>query len=99
MDEVCTGMQVGLLRGAVWRKSRRSNPSGNCVEIACLRTGQIAVRNSRHPDGPVLICGQEDIAAFVRAAKRGDLDGFLGRQRSGDADSNAVSTKINVTPA
>jgi hypothetical protein len=99
MDEARIGTPAALLRGAVWRKSRRSNPSGECVEIATLPTGQIAVRNSRHPDGPVLICGHEEIAAFVRAAKRGDLDSFLDRHRPETADSNALPTKDYVTPA
>ena len=38
-----------------WQKSRWSNPSGNCVEVAALPDGEIAVRNSRHPSGPALI--------------------------------------------
>ena len=35
-----------------WRKSTVSNPSGNCVELAVLADGGVAVRNSRFPDGP-----------------------------------------------
>jgi hypothetical protein len=45
--------------------------------MASLPTGQIAVRNSRHPDGPVLICEREQVATLVRAAKGGDLDSLL----------------------
>ena len=45
------GIPATRLDRAIWRKSRRSNPSGNCVEIATLDGEQVAVRNSRHPDG------------------------------------------------
>jgi hypothetical protein len=77
MAEVHNGMPGIELRGLAWRKSTRSNPSGNCVEIATLPGGQIAVRNSRHPMGPVLIYTAEEIAAFVTGAKAGDFDNLL----------------------
>ena len=62
----------------IWHKSRRSNPSGNCVEVAQLpdRAG-IAVRNSRDPDGPALIYTLEEIAAFIHGARDGDFDHLL----------------------
>ena len=62
------------LEHPTWRKSRHSNPSGNCVEIAALDGGAIAIRNSRHPDGPALICERADFAAFLAGARDGDFD-------------------------
>jgi hypothetical protein len=59
---------------AAWRKSRHSNPSGNCVEIAGLPGGTVAIRNSRHPAGPALICTPAEFAAFLAGARDGDFD-------------------------
>ncbi|MBQ0986404.1 DUF397 domain-containing protein [Streptomyces sp. F63] len=59
---------------AAWRKSGRSAPGGNCVELAVLSGGRIAVRNSRYPEGPVLVWSREEMAAFLRGAKDGDFD-------------------------
>jgi Domain of unknown function (DUF397) len=36
-------------------RARHCNPGGNCVEMAELLAGSVAVRNSRIPDGPALI--------------------------------------------
>jgi hypothetical protein len=62
------------LTGASWRKSRHSNPSGNCVEIAELSDRAVAIRNSRFPDGPALICARADFAEFLAGARNGDFD-------------------------
>ena len=61
-----------------WQKSNRSNPSGNCVELAGLPDGGIALRNSRYPEGPVLVYTREEIAAFVGGARDGDFDNLIG---------------------
>ena len=58
------GMPADQLR-VTWRKSRWSNPSGNCVEVAALPDGEIAVRNSRHPSGPALVYTRAEISAFL----------------------------------
>jgi hypothetical protein len=56
------------LTAARWVKSTRSGPTGgNCVEVACLGDGRVAVRNSRHPAGPALLFGREQWASFVAA--------------------------------
>ena len=54
---------------AEWRKSKRSNPTGACVELAKLPGGRVAMRNSRHPDGPALIYTRAQMAALVAAAR------------------------------
>lgn len=59
---------------SLWFKSRRSNPSGNCVELSALPSGEIAMRNSRHPDGPVLVYTRAEIEAFLGGAKDGEFD-------------------------
>jgi hypothetical protein len=71
------GMPAGQL-DVVWRKSRRSNPSGNCVELGALPGGAgAAIRNSRDPEGPALIYTTDEIAAFIQGAKDGDFDHLL----------------------
>ena len=61
-----------------WRKSRHSNPSGNCVELAGLPGGAVAIRNSRYPTGPALVCTPSEFAAFLAGARNGEFDGLLG---------------------
>jgi hypothetical protein len=67
------GVPAGQLE-VTWRKSKASNPSGACVEVAPLADGEIAVRNSRHPSGPALIYTRAEIAAFLAGAKAGEFD-------------------------
>ena len=53
--------------GATWRKSTYSNGTGgNCVEVAHLPNGR-AVRDSKHPEGPILVFTREGWRAFVQA--------------------------------
>lgn len=77
-EEAATG--VSALRGMndiAWRKSKRSNPSGNCVELGVLPGGEVAVRNSRFTEGPVLVCTKAEIATFIGSAKAGELDDLI----------------------
>jgi hypothetical protein len=71
---VHNGVPADQLPAARWRKSRVSNPTGSCVEVAALPGGEIAVRNSRHPSGPALIYARAEVAAFLAGVKNGEFD-------------------------
>ena len=77
MDETYNGMSATNLRGVRWRKGSRSSGQGNCVETAELPGGGVAVRNSRHPEGPALIFTDAEIRAFLDSVKLGDFDNLL----------------------
>jgi Domain of unknown function (DUF397) len=72
-------MTAAELEGVTWLKSQHSNPNGACVELAALSTGEIAVRNSRFPVGPVLVYTQAEITAFLAGAKDGEFDQVLAK--------------------
>src|ERR1700735_4765783 len=68
------GIPASALTDVTWQKSQYSNPNGECVEVAQLPDGEIAVRNSRFPDGPALVYTRAEIAAFLAGAKDGEFD-------------------------
>ncbi|MEV6711479.1 DUF397 domain-containing protein [Lentzea sp. NPDC051208] len=70
-------MSAALVPEAMWRKSRHSGATGNCMELAQLDGGHIAVRNSRFPEGPALILTTAEVAAFLAGAKEGEFDDFV----------------------
>jgi hypothetical protein len=52
-----------------WRKSGHSGDNqGNCVELAGTSDRIVAVRDSKDPDGPVLLVTPSALRAAVRAA-------------------------------
>lgn len=77
MNTFRNGMSAHEIENVHWRKSSASNPAGgNCVEFADLPSGEVAVRNSRFPDGPALVFTKSEIAALLTGARRGDFDGL-----------------------
>lgn len=45
---------------------------GSCVEVAFMQF--VAVRDSKDPDGPVLIFTPAEWADFIRGVKQGEFD-------------------------
>ena len=72
-NENRNGVPSTQLADAVWRKSSISGYQGNCVEVAELTTGEVAVRNSRHPEGPALIFTSAEWQAFVGGVHLGEF--------------------------
>lgn len=77
MHHVYNGMAATELRGVVWQKSRHSNSQGSCVEFAKLPDGDVAMRNSRHPDGPALVYTPAEIEALLLGVKDGEFDHLI----------------------
>jgi len=82
VDLVPSHLLPAQLLAAKWRKSRHSNPSGNCVEMARLPGEQVAVRDSHRPDGPALLFTRAAWERFLCGVREGAPDlALAGRER------------------
>ncbi|MDX3855926.1 DUF397 domain-containing protein [Streptomyces sp. AK02-01A] len=68
------GVSAVDIPGVRWIKSTASQGTGNCVEVADLKDGSVAFRNSRFPQGPALVYTESEVAAFVAGVKAGEFD-------------------------
>ena len=94
MDLVPSHLLPAELRAAKWRKSRHSNPSGNCVEMARLPGEQVAVRDSHRPDGPALLFSKAAWERFLCGVREGAAELAL----AGPAPSSADRPAHRVAP-
>jgi hypothetical protein len=64
----------------VWRKSSRCgglNGGGDeCVEVAALDDGRIAVRDSKRPEGAVLLFPRAGLAAWISGVRHNEFTGL-----------------------
>ena len=58
----------------VWRKSSASAYNGQCVEVAALPGGGVAVRDSKDPDGPRLRFTAAEWSAFKTGVAAGEFE-------------------------
>jgi Domain of unknown function (DUF397) len=58
----------------LWRKSSYSYANMNCVEVAELPGGGVAIRDSKHPEAPPIVLTDDEWAEFVAGARRGEFD-------------------------
>ncbi|MEC4017618.1 DUF397 domain-containing protein [Streptomyces sp. H27-D2] len=59
------------LIGVHWHRSSWSTAMNNCLEAASLRSGALAVRDSKNTAGPALLFSPPSWAAFVEAVGNG----------------------------
>jgi Domain of unknown function (DUF397) len=70
-----TGTQAGSLDAPVsWRTSSFCAGTGECVAIAQLPTGHVAMRDTKNPSGPALTFSKSEWAVFVARARAGEFD-------------------------
>jgi hypothetical protein len=57
-----------------WRKSSYSDSGGECVETAVLSDHRVALRDSKQPDGAILLYTAAEWSAFVKGVQAGEFD-------------------------
>lgn len=57
-----------------WRKSSLSGGAGDCVEFARATTGEILLRDSKDPSGPVLTFTPSEWRAFLGGVRNAEFD-------------------------
>ena len=55
--------------GLNWRKASRSATTGECVEVATA-CGQVAIRDSKNPQGLMLSCSADAWRSFLAVTKQ-----------------------------
>lgn len=61
-------------RPGFWIKSSWSFANGNCIEVAQLPGGQVGVRDSKNPDGPIVRFTRGAWSAFVAGVRASEFN-------------------------
>jgi hypothetical protein len=64
-------------RSRKWIKATASTGNGACVEATSVKEGEILVRNSRDPEGPILSFTKAEWIAFLAGVKAGEFDAIV----------------------
>jgi Domain of unknown function (DUF397) len=65
------GEDAGGSPSMAWRKSSASSVNGNCVEVATLSAGRMAVRDSKDKNGPILRFSRDEWHQFMSEIQDG----------------------------
>jgi hypothetical protein len=63
-------------QGLAWVKAQCSTNNGQCVEIAST-ADKVAVRDSKDPEGPILVYTPGEFRAFLEGARNGEFDSLV----------------------
>jgi Domain of unknown function (DUF397) len=66
-----SGEDISGLPVTAWRKSSASSVNGNCVEVASLPAGRMAVRDSKDKNGSVLRFTRDEWHQFISGIQHG----------------------------
>ena len=55
----------------VWVKAQASTSYGQCVQVASA-VGGVALRDSKDPEGPILLYTRTEFKAFIDGARNGE---------------------------
>ncbi|MET8021401.1 DUF397 domain-containing protein [Streptomyces decoyicus] len=75
MTVIFNGIGAGELPTPKWVKASASDALNECVELAVVGEN-IAMRNSRDPEGPALIFTRGELSAFIDGAAKGEFQGM-----------------------
>ena len=60
------------LQGVKWKKADKSNPDGECVQLAAWNK-LVAIRDSKNPTGAALIFTPAEMTAFIAGVYAGEF--------------------------
>ena len=63
-------------RGLAWLKAQCSMANSQCVEVAST-AGKVVIRDSKDPDGPILVYTPHEFGAFLEGARNGEFDNLV----------------------
>lgn len=67
-------MAVGNLN---WRKASYSSDNGNCVEMAAMPDGNVAVRDTKNRAGDTLVFSRAEMRAWINGVRAGEFDDLV----------------------
>jgi hypothetical protein len=65
-------LSATVLASLTWVKSSHSGANGQCVEIGS-GAGHLAIRDSKNPNGPILVAAPSDYRKFLSAVRNGEF--------------------------